>query len=196
LRIYFLIITLIFNLHSFANAEEQNAAQVEALNKIAEFVHPNMAEVWKTFFSNFEADKLSEWNFSEKTGSFCMTLKTPLKFWVPASKATSEPRPGSILIFGVGNRVEGRLNPQKQSIEFNRGFQIYCKYKIGFITVPITVDVYSLAYKNNDLITLEAGRAGFSEKRSKPFEKYISSWTHPENVVLGDYTTYLDLKSK
>lgn len=177
--------------------EEVNKAKIEALEKISEFVHPHMAEIWKSFFSNFDQDKIVAWNFSEKTGHFSMTLKSPLKFWIPASKhATSEPRPGSILIFGMHNRVDGRLNQQKRSIEFSRGFNVFCKYKIGFFTVPIMVDVYSFTYKNRDVIILEAGKGGIAEKRSKSLDKYLTAWTEPNHVVLGDYEAYLSAKSK
>lgn len=174
---------------------EVNLAKEEALKKISEKVHPNMAKIWETFFSNFEQDKIIAWHFSEETGHFSIQLKSPLKFWVPASKSQiKEPRPGSILIFGPNNKVEGRLNPSKRKIEFSKGFQIYCKYKIGFFTMPITVDVYNLTYQNEQMITLEAGFAGFSEKRGKSLEKFLSTWFNPDNVVTGDYEPYLNRK--
>ncbi len=198
LRFYFTAAIILFSFVSNSSfGEEVNTAKTEALEKISEFVHPHIAEIWKNFFSNFDQDKIVSWNFSEKTGQFSMTLKSPLKFWIPASKnATSEPRPGSILIFGMNNKVEGRLNQQKKSIEFSKGFNIFCKYKIGFFTVPIMVDVYSFTYKNRDVIILEAGKGGIAEKRSKSLDKYLNSWSEPNHVVLGDYEAYLNLKSK
>ena len=177
--------------------EEINLVKEEVLNKISGVVHPNMAKIWKTFFSNFDQDKIVRWSFSEKTGAFSIILKSPLKFWVPASKANSaEPRPGSILIFGINNKVEGRLNSEKKSMEFTTGFNIYCRYKMGFLTIPIMVDVYNFTYKNEDLIILEAGKAGISEKRNKSLEKYLVAWENKEHVVQGDYEAFLKLKSK
>lgn len=170
-----------------------NLAKDQALNKISEVVHPNMAKIWEAFFANFDQDKITAWNFSEETGLFSICLKNPLQFYVPASKSQSkDPRPGSILVFGPENKVEGQLNRFKRDIEFFKGFQIHCKYKIGFISIPVTVDVYHLTYQNDEMIVLEAGRAGLSEKRSKSLEKYLSSWFNPSHVVIGDFDTYLN----
>lgn len=176
---------------------EQKAPSQEILEKISEYIAPEMAEIWKTFFSNYESDKIIEWKFSDNTGFFSIRLKSPMKLWVPASKASSsEPRPGSILIFGLNNKVEGRLNYEKKSIEFQKGFQIFCKYKLGFLKVPIMVEVYSFSYKNRDSIILEAGKGGMSEKRSRPLEKYLLSWGQKDHVVYGDHENYLNQKSK
>ena len=170
-----------------------NVAKDRALNKISEVIHPNMAKIWEAFFSNFDQDDITAWNFSEETGQFSITLKKPLQFFVPASKSQSkEPRPGSILVFGSDNKVEGRLNRFKKDIEFFKGFQIHCKYKIGFISLPVTVDVYHLTYQNDEMIVLEAGRAGLSEKRGKSLEKYLVTWFNPDNVVTSDFDAYLN----
>src|SRR4051812_28648761 len=90
-----------------------NTAKEAALEKIAEMIDPNMAKLWKNFFSNFDDTNFKHWDFSEKTGAFSISLKDPLKLWIPASKSSSEPRPGSILIFGSYNKVEGKLNKIK-----------------------------------------------------------------------------------
>ncbi|HRD55116.1 MAG TPA: hypothetical protein PLC42_01835 [Parachlamydiaceae bacterium] len=187
-KLYFCISCLLLSFFPLAS----NEAKSDALNAIAEFIHPDMAKIWSTFFSNFDQDTILDWNFSERNGRFSFTLKSPMKFFVPASKsATSEPRPGSILIFGLYNKVEGKLNWQKKSIEFSKGFHIFCKYKIGFFTVPIMVDVYNFTYKNSDTIILEAGKGGISEKRGKSLEKYLTAWNDESRVVQGDYEAYL-----
>lgn len=189
--LFFIIPTSIYT------QEAHYSARDEAVKKIAETIHPSMAKIWNTFFSNFEADKITDFNFSEKTGNFYIRLKSPLKFWIPASKNnTNEPRPGSILIFGLHNKVSGRLNQQKRSIEFDQGFNIYCKYKMGFFTIPIMVDVYNFTYKNDEIIIVEAGKAGVSEKRSKSLEKYLKAWFNPNHVVSGDYEAFLNFKCK
>lgn len=196
-KVFFILTFTACALFSNCISAEASPQQQEALKIISEFIHPNMAKIWETFFSNFESDKIVAWNFSEKTGHFTIHLKNPLKFWIPASKTTSnDPRPGSILIFGINNKVEGRLNTDKKSIDFTHGFKIYCKYKIGFLTIPVMVDVYSFAYKNEDNVIFEAGKAGVSEKRSKSLDKYLTSWANPSNVVSGDHELYLKIKSQ
>jgi hypothetical protein len=195
--IFICLFSLYFFIPNSIFSEEINPAREEAIKKISETIHPSMAKIWNTFFSNFDPDKITDWNFSEKTGLFVLRLKSPLKFWIPASKNNlNEPRPGSILIFGINNKVTGRLNHQKRSIEFDQGFNIYCKYKMGFFTIPMMVDVYSFTYKNDEIIIVEAGKAGVSEKRSKSLEKYLSAWFNPNNVIVGDYEVYLNHKSK
>jgi hypothetical protein len=191
---YFLALIFIIP-SSIYTQEANNSTRDQVVKKISETIHPNMAKIWNTFFSNFDPDKITDWNFSEKTGSFIIRLRSPLKFWIPASKNnTNEPRPGSILIFGLHNKVTGRLNQQKRSIEFDQGFSIYCKYKMGFFTIPMMVDVYSFTYKNDEIIIIEAGKAGVSEKRSKSFEKYLNAWSNPGNVVTGDHEAFLNFK--
>lgn len=196
-RIIFILFFSTCCLFNFGFTEEVNLVREEVLNKISEVIHPNMAKIWKTFFANFDQDKIVHWSFSEKTGAFSIHLKSPLKFWVPASKTnTNEPRPGSILIFGINNRVEGKLNSEKRSMEFTTGFNVYCRYKMGFFNIPMMVDVYNFTYKNEELIILEAGKAGISEKRNKSLEKYLVAWENPSHVVQGDYEAYLKFKSK
>ena len=56
------------------------------------------------------------------------------------------------------------------------------------------VDVYNFTYKNRDMIILEAGKGGISEKRGKPLEKYLTAWKNESHVVPGDYETYLKLQ--
>jgi len=173
-----------------------NTAKAQMLHTISLYIHPEMAQIWDTFLSNFNEHDIQSWTFSEGTGQFTLHLARPLKLWVPPKPKLDEPKPGSILLFGVNNQVSGVIQPQNRTIYFNDGFYVYCKYKMGFITVPVTPRVYSFRYVNNQAIVLEAGQHGMSQKRTKTLNDYLVAWRNPQNVVEGDHVRYLNSLAK
>lgn len=173
--------------------------ETEMLKALEEEIHPDMAAIWGTFFSNFNERSIKGWTYSPVTGKFSVELHEPLKLWIESSAKGNEPKKGSVLIFGEKNRagktiVEGCLHKDKKTIEFKKGFNIYCKYTIGFATLPITAQVYNFIYQDAETIFLEAGKNGISQKRKKSVQEFMRAWKHPEGVVQGDHVTYLQAK--
>lgn len=192
--IYILLTCLFhFTLSAVATSHEN-----EMLRVFAEEIHPQIAEIFQTYLANFKDRKVLSWTYSPQTRYFAIELEKPLKLWVESSKP-DEPKKGSVLILGEAARsgktvVEGLLHKNEKNIEFKKGFSVYCRYKIGFASMPITAHVYNFNYQDEDHIFMEAGKNGISQKRSKTAQGFLKAWNHPEGVVEGDHVSFLKTK--
>lgn len=158
-------------------------------------ISPDMAKIWETYLSNFNEQAVKRWSYSEATGHFFVELHEPLKLYIPPKPKKDEPQSGSILIFGLNRCVKGKLDSKTKNIQFDEGFCIYTKYKMGFLTLPITAQVFNFTYLDHANIQIEAGKGGVTQKRLKSTKDYLKAWNSPHNVVTGDHASFLEKRS-
>lgn len=167
----------------------------EMLQTFSKKISPDMAKIWETYLANFDEQAVRYWSYSERTGNFSVELNQPLKLYIPPRPKKDEPPSGSILIFGLNGFVKGKLDANLRNIQFDEGFYVYTKYKMGFLTLPVTAQIFNFTYLDHANIQIEAGKGGVTQKRLKSTNDYLKAWNSPHNVVNGDHVVFLEKRS-
>jgi len=173
----------------------QASPKEEMLQTFSRTISPDMAKIWDTYLANFDEQAVHRWSYSEHTGNFFIELRQPLKLYIPPKPKKDEPPSGSILIFGLNGFVKGKLDSHLRNIQFDEGFYVYTKYKMGFLTLPVTAQIFNFTYLDHANIQIEAGKGGITQKRLKSTNDYLKAWNSPHHVVNGDHAAFLEKRS-
>lgn len=188
-RCFIFFLALVLSLQLAASPKE------EMLHTFSSKISPDMAKIWETYLANFDEKAVKGWSYSEHSGNFFVELNQPLKLYIPPKPKKDEPASGSILIFGLNGSVRGKIDANLRNIQFDEGFYVYTKYKMGFLTLPVTAQIFNFTYLDRANIQIEAGKGGITQKRLKSTNDYLKAWNSPHNVVHGDHSAFLEKRS-
>ncbi len=104
------------------------------LNDIKDYIHADVATVWKGLFEKFDANIVKSWA-CDAAGNFKLELNSSMRAWIPSkdSEGKQDPTSGVVLVLGIdGNGQEmgfitGKLDREHTDMKFTEGFNFFVK---------------------------------------------------------------------
>ncbi len=155
------------------------------LDDLSEKVCPEISLIFGSLLNHKIEDSVVSWSLSTD-GSYTLTLKEPIKVWVPKVDG-EETEHGALLV--LGPVIEGRLDKTTKTIHFSKGFTMECAVSMPLVGMQkVTPNAVSICYKDEDHVEVKGGMYGQYQTKTKTLAKILETWGNRENMRSASFS--------